>query len=92
MHRGLDLHSRIVPALFFQPHFSDVNFTLQTDEKETAALLESNQLEEIGRSPIFNQFKYIKTFAPSAPHHHKLMEQPFATWPGQIEEQEEDSG
>ena len=64
MHRGLDLHSRIVPALFFQPHFSNVKFTLRTDEKKAAALLESNQLEEIGRSPIFNQFKYIKTFTP----------------------------
>ncbi len=89
MHRGLDLHSRIVPALFFQPHFSDVNFTLQTDEKETAALLESNQLEEIGRSPIFNQFKYIKTFAPMR----RITTSYGATiryMARQIEEQEED--
>ena len=89
MHRGLDLHSRIVPALFFQPHFSDVNFTLQTDEKETAALLESNQLEEIGRSPIFNQFKYIKTFTPMR----RITTSYGATiryMARQIEEQEED--
>lgn len=64
MHRGLDPNSRIAPILFFQPHFSNILCKLHLDEKEKYAVLDSNSYEEIKRSPIFRQFKYIKTFTP----------------------------
>lgn len=64
MHRGLDPNSRIAPALFFQPHFSNILCELHLDEKEKYAALSSNAYEEVSRSPIFRQFKYIKTFTP----------------------------
>lgn len=62
--KSLDLNSRIVPAIFFQPHFSNMVFQLKTDEKTGASLLFSEQYEAIRKSPLFSQFKYIKTFTP----------------------------
>lgn len=64
MHRGLDPDSRISPALFFQPHFSNVLCKIQLDEKKKRAVLSSDSYEEVSRSPVFRQFKYIKTFTP----------------------------
>ena len=59
----LDPAARIVPAVFFQPHFSNINYKLGTDEKNRAVLI-SKQYEKTVKSPIFRGFKYIKTFTP----------------------------
>ena len=60
---GLDPASRIVPAVFFQPHFSNIVYTLEVDEKGNTVLNAPNY-EEIKRAPEFHGFKYIKTFTP----------------------------
>lgn len=60
----LDPAARIAPALLFQPHFENMLYRLHTDEREKAAVLTSPQYDEIRSSPIFRQFKYIKTFTP----------------------------
>ena len=59
----LDLNSRIVPALFFQPHFSNIVYSLKADEKNRARLY-SEVYETVRNSPLFLGFKYIKTFTP----------------------------
>ncbi len=60
---GLDRASRIAPAVFFQPHFENIVYSMQADERGNA-VLEAENLEEIHQSPIFQNFKYIKTFTP----------------------------
>lgn len=55
---------RIVPALFFQPHFSNMNYRPQLNQTGDRAILVSEQYESIRNSPLFQQFKYIKTFTP----------------------------
>ncbi len=55
---------RIVPALFFQPHFSNMVYRPYLNEAEDRAILVSEQYESIRTSPLFQQFKYIKTFTP----------------------------
>lgn len=60
---GLDRNSRIVPAVFFQPHFPNISYTLQIDEKDRAVLSAENY-ENVRRSPLFQNFKYIKAFTP----------------------------
>ncbi len=60
---GLDYSSRIAPALFFQPHFKNMEFMAAVDKNGRAALI-SEQYKEIRRSPILKGFKYIKTFTP----------------------------
>lgn len=62
--RFLDPNSRIVPAIFFQPHFSNVNAKMTINERMDGVICTSNQLEEVYHSPIFRHFKYIKTFTP----------------------------
>lgn len=62
--RGYDRASRIVPAIFFQPHFSNVNYEIHASNDNTMCILFSKQYEEIQNSPMFRQFKYIKTFVP----------------------------
>ena len=62
--RGLDRASRIVPAVFLQPHFSNILYKIElTDQKGTSRLY-SDQYEEIHTSSIFQSFRYIKTFTP----------------------------
>lgn len=61
---SLDPSSRIAPALLFQPHFSNVTYTMTANSDTTAAVVESKQVERLFRSPVFRQFKYIKTFVP----------------------------
>ena len=61
--RFLDPVSRIVPAVFFQPHFYNIEFDLRADQKDRARL-ESEQYDKTIKSPIFRGFKYIKTFTP----------------------------
>lgn len=57
-------NDRIVPALFFQPHFPNMLYELKLNENEDMVVLESEQYEKIRTSPLFQQFKYIKTFSP----------------------------
>ena len=59
----LDPNSRIVPALFFQPHFGHLTYSLKVDEKDRARLY-SEDMEKMPKLPIFTGFKYIKTFTP----------------------------
>ncbi len=59
----LDTASRIAPALFFQPHFSNVVYDLNVNQKGETTL-SSEQYEKVRTSPIFQNFKYIKTFTP----------------------------
>lgn len=59
----LDPASRIAPAIFFQPHFSNIIYDLKCDPAGNT-VLESPVDEEIHRSSIFKGFKYIKTFTP----------------------------
>jgi len=59
----LQLDSRIVPAIFFQPHFGYIKYGISIDDFGKARLL-SKEYEEIRKSPILNGFKYIKTFTP----------------------------
>ena len=60
---GLDLSARIAPALFFQPHFGNISFSVELDARNRAAL-HSEQYKYIRNSPAFQNFKYIKTFTP----------------------------
>ncbi len=59
-----DPSSRIAPVLLFQPHFSNVSYTMTANNDGTAAVVESKQVEQLFRSSVFQQFKYIKTFVP----------------------------
>lgn len=60
---NLDHGSRITPAIFFQPHFENINYDLEVNAKKQA-VISSEQYSEIQNSPIFRNFKYIKTFTP----------------------------
>lgn len=59
----VDPNSRIAPALFLQPHFGNLKYLLYSDKAGRTAM-RSEQYEEIQASPIFQNFKYIKTFTP----------------------------
>ncbi len=59
---SLDPASRIAPALFFQPHFHNIVYSLGT--KNSFAALYSKQYEQVCKSPLFRAFQYIKTFTP----------------------------
>ena len=61
---SLDPAARIVPAVFFQPHFSNIVYNLKIDPKNRT-LLDSEQYDKTIRSSIFRGFKYIKTFTPT---------------------------
>jgi len=60
---GTDPKARIAPALFFQPHFHNIVYTLRADEKNRT-VLEAANYDEIHQSSLFRNFKYIKTFTP----------------------------
>lgn len=59
----LDKASRIVPAVFFQPHFPNVVYRIFSDEKGRT-VLNCDQYNSIQKSAIISGFKYIKTFTP----------------------------
>jgi len=59
----LDPAERIAPAVFFQPHFSNIVYSLEVDKRDNTVLL-SDQYDKTVKSPIFRGFKYIKTFTP----------------------------
>ena len=58
----LDPNSRIVPAIFYQPHFSNINYTFEPGPYGSI-MLKGLQLEKIHKSRMFD-FKYIKSFIP----------------------------
>ena len=62
--KNLDTASRIAPALFFQPHFPNMIFTIRADKDTGRAVLDSEQMNAVSASPFFKSFKYIKTFTP----------------------------
>lgn len=59
----LDEASRIVPAVFFQPHFHNVVYRISSDEKGRS-VLDCDQYDRIQKSTLISGFKYIKTFTP----------------------------
>ena len=59
----LDPAARIAPAIFFQPHFANLVYSLEMDDRGRA-VLNSPQNDSIRNSPVFRGFKYIKTFTP----------------------------
>lgn len=61
---GLDRASRIVPAVFVQPHFPNMPASLGVNTEKGRAVLNMPTYEEIKNSPLFLSFKYIKTFTP----------------------------
>lgn len=61
---GLDKNSRIVPALFFQPHFHNLHYQMRVHKQTDITELYSKEAEKILKSPLFQEFKYIKTFTP----------------------------
>lgn len=61
--KSLEPTARIAPALFLQPHFGNMKYQIHFDAAGNA-LLYSKEYEEIQTSPIFQNFKYIKTFTP----------------------------
>ena len=60
---SVDPAARIVPAIFFQPHFSNLQYEMFANEKGDTVLY-SKQYETVRKSPLFRGFKYIKTFTP----------------------------
>jgi hypothetical protein len=58
----LDPNSRISPAIFFQPHFSNITYDIHG--RGDVAVLHSNDYEKVKKSPMFTEFPYIKTFTP----------------------------
>ncbi|OUO31955.1 hypothetical protein [Flavonifractor sp. An306] len=62
--RGLDRASRIVPAIFLQPHFRNIIYKVEVTDQKGTTLLSSEQYDQIHASKLFQSFKYIKTFTP----------------------------
>ena len=60
---NMDPAARIAPALFLNPHFGNIEYTL-TVRKGGETVLGSAEYEKIQQSPLFKHFKYIKTFTP----------------------------
>ena len=59
----LDPAARITPAIMLQPHFGYF-LTNMAGDSQGRAIMTSTQFDEIFNSPIFKNFKYIKTFTP----------------------------
>lgn len=61
--KSLDHGARIAPALFFQPHFSNMNYDMTHGDRDRTVLL-CNQYDRVRSSPVFKAFKYVKAFTP----------------------------
>ena len=61
---GLDPAARIVPALFFQPHFYNMIFNLEGSDKTGVFTLLSEEYDKLRNASFLKGFKYIKTFTP----------------------------
>lgn len=60
---GVDMHSRIAPALFYQPHFMNIAYQLE-ESGEGKVFITSEAAREIQRCRYLKEFPYIKTFTP----------------------------
>lgn len=60
---GLDHAARIYPAMFFQPHFGNIDYDLFPDERGRT-VIKADAYDTVRNSPVFKAFKYIKTFTP----------------------------
>ncbi len=61
--RNLDPAARIVPSIFFQPHFHNYHCTLGANDRNRA-VLDSPEYQELRDFSPLKGFKYIKTFTP----------------------------
>ena len=59
-----DSSARIVPAIFFQPHFPNLYYDIAWESDRNRAIMECIQHQDIVNFPAFKHFKYIKTFTP----------------------------
>jgi len=59
----VDSASRIVPAVFYQPHFHNIVYTLRASQSGNT-VLEAENADKIHRAQMVKGFKYIKTFTP----------------------------
>lgn len=55
--------ARIVPALFFQPHFKNMDVKLFASNNGHT-VMDSDIFDKIKESAIFTNFKYVKSFTP----------------------------
>ncbi len=60
---NIDKTSRIVPVIFFQPHFYNILYDIYNFKPGVAKLI-SEQYENLCKSSFLSDFKYIKTFTP----------------------------
>lgn len=61
--RTLDQTARIAPAIFFQPHFYNIHYSIGSGPDGSAWAF-SPEYENVHRSSLFHGFPYIKTFSP----------------------------
>ncbi len=61
--RSLDQVSRIVPAIFFQPHFHDYHPSVEVNQRGFA-VADSEEYQMLHNFAPLKGFKYIKTFTP----------------------------
>ena len=61
--RSLDHESRIVPAIFFQPHFHDYHPSIEVNRRG-CAVADSQEYQKLHNFAPLKGFKYIKTFTP----------------------------
>ena len=59
----LDTVPRIVPTLFFQPHFHNMDYDLLYDD-HGHTMLTSQNYDKMCASPLLRGFKYVKTLTP----------------------------
>lgn len=61
---GLDKSSRIVPALFLQPHVGNVICQLKRENGTGRTILSGSGYDDMLQWPAVRGFRYIKTFVP----------------------------
>ena len=61
--RNLDPAARIVPSIFFQPHFHSYHCTLGAND-QNRAVLDSAEYQELRDFSPLKGFRYVKTFTP----------------------------
>lgn len=62
--RYIDQTSRIAPAIFFQPHFPNIHYSITGSTDTKRCVLHSVEYDRICSTTFFHQFRYIKTFTP----------------------------
>ena len=61
---NVDPASRIVPALFFQPHFPNIWGEFRLHKESGLTMLNTNITETIQNAHVLKEFPYVKTFTP----------------------------